>query len=336
MKTNESSPDQLMKYVVGRWISKPIYVAAKLGIADLLTAGPRSIKGLARASRSYAPSLYRMMRALASIGIFSENEDKKFELTPMAEYLKAGSMRSIVIMFNSEWSDKAWEYFLDNIKDGETAFDKAYGMPVTEWLEKNPPAAEIFNEVNAIKAAGSHRTIIDSYDFSGIKTLTDVGGGIGVLMAEILSANPSMEGIVLDIPSVIREAKKTIRARGMETRCRVMEADFFDQIPPGSDAYLLSNILHDWPDDKCRQILKNCHQAMKADSKLLVMEMIIPEANKPSVAKLLDLEMMVMTGGRERTKADFEELFRSSGLELTRIIPTREDVYVIEGIKKDI
>jgi ubiquinone/menaquinone biosynthesis C-methylase UbiE len=335
MKPNESAPDQLMKYIVGRWISKPIYVAAALGIADLLSKGPKSIDQLARETGAHAPSLYRVMRALASVGTFSEKENKIFELTPIAEYLKAGSMRSIALMFNSEWSDRAWEYFLDGVKTGETPFNKAHGMPVTDWLEKNPQAAVIFNEANAIKAAASHRAIIDEYNFSEIKTLTDVGGGVGILMAEILKTYPSIEGIVFDIPPVINEAKKVIKKMGLQDRCQALEGDFFKSVPSGSDAYLLSNILHDWPDDRCHQILSKCHSAMKKDSRLLVMEMIVPLGNEPSVAKLLDLEMMVITGGRERTETEFEELFRSSGFEMIHVISTPTNVCVIEAEKKD-
>lgn len=335
MKPNELPPPaQLMKFIVGKWISKPIYVAAELGIADLLAEGPKSIEDLARESRSHAPSLFRMMRALASVGIFVETEAKCFGLTPMAECLKTGAMRSIALMFNSDWSDKAWGYFLNSVKTGETAFEKAHGMPVSEWLEENPRAAEVFNEANAIKAGSSHRAIVDAYDFSNIETLTDVGGGIGVLMAEILLANPSMKGIVAEIESVIQKARETIKVHGIEDRCQAVECDFFEKIPSGSDAYLMSNILHDWPDEQCRIILSNCHKAMKQGSRLLIVEMVVPPGNEPSVAKLLDLEMLVTTGGRERTEAEYKDLLVSSGFRLSRIIPTKESVCIIEGIRE--
>ena len=334
MNENTLAPQaQLMKFILGRWISKPIYVTAELGIADLLADGPKSIDELAQKSQSHAPSLYRVMRALASVGIFSETDENRFELTPMAECLKTGAMRSIALMFNSDWNDKAWEYFLDSVKTGDTAFEKAHGMPVSDWLENNPLAAKVFNEANAIKAIGSHRAIIDAYDFSDINTLADVGGGLGVLMAEILTANPSMQGVVLDMPSVIRETGKLIRDRDIEDRCRAIECDFFKSIPSGSDAYLMSNILHDWSDEQCRRILKNCYKTMKPGSKLLVMEIIVPHGNNPSVAKLMDLEMMVITGGRERTETEYKSLFESSGFRLSRIISTKESVHIIEGIK---
>ncbi len=325
-------PAQLMSFIVGRWISKPIYVAAELGIADMLAEGSKTIEELAQESRSHGPSLYRMMRALASVGIFSEAEDKRFELTPMAECLKHGAMRSVALLFNSEWSDKAWGFFPDSIRTGSPAFEKAHGRPFFEWLEKHPGAAEIFNEANAFKAAGSHRAIVDVYDFSGIKRLTDIGGGTGALMAEILVANPSMKGFVADIPSVIKKAKEYIQCRGLEDRCKTVDCDFFKHIPAGSDAYLMSHILHDWPTEQCKIILENCRKAMDPESKLLIAEMVVPLGNGPSMAKLLDLEMLV-NGGRERTEAEFRTLLESSGFRLSRIMDTKESICLIEGTR---
>jgi len=334
MRPNElPQPAQLMKFIVGKWISKPIYVAAELGIADMLAEDPKSIEELAQTSQSHAPSLYRMMRALASVGIFFETEGKRFELTPMAECLKNGAMRSVALMFNSDWSDKAWGYFLDSVKTGDTAFEKAHGMSVSDWLENNPQAAKVFNEANAVKAVNSHRAIVDVYDFSGVNTLTDVGGGLGALMAEILIVNPLMNGVVADIPSVIQKARKIIRSRGLEDRCEAVGCDFFKEIPAGSDGYLMSHILHDWSAEQCKTILTNCHKAMKPESKLLVVEMIVPPGNQPSMAKLLDLEMLVTTGGCERTEKEFKILLETSGFKLSRTIATKESIFVIEGIR---
>ena len=206
-------------------------------------------------------------------------------------------------------------------------------MPLVDWLEENPRVAKIFNEANAIKAASTHSVIVDAYDFSGIDILTDVGGGLGILILEILTANSLMKGIVADTYSVIQETNKMIKLRGFGDRCQTLAFDFFKNIPPGSDAYLMSNILHDWSDEQCRIILKNCKHAMKKESRLLVVEMIVPLGNEPSVAKLLDLEMFVMTWCGERTEAEFKDLFKSSGFKLSRIIPTKENICIIEGFK---
>lgn len=228
---------------------------------------------------------------------------------------------------------RAWEYLLDSVKTGETPFEKAHEMPLTKWLERNPHVTEIFNEANAVKAAGSHRAIVDAYNFSNINTLTDIGGGIGTLMAEILAANAHLKGVVADLPSVVLGAEKTIRSKGLHGRCKIAGCDFFRVIPKGSESYLMSNILHDWPDDKCKSILNNCRKAMQPEAKLLLIEMIVPEGNDLSIAKLLDLEMLVVTGGKERTKAEFDFLLESSGLKLVRIIPAQENIFVIEAMR---
>ncbi len=334
MNPNELPPPaQLMKFIVGKWISKPIYVAAELGIADMLVEGPKSIEMLAEMSRAHAPTLYRIMRALASVGIFSETGKRSFELTPMAEFLRTGALRSAALLFNSEWSDKAWSHLTESVKTGETAFEKAHGMQVSDWIEKNPHAADIFNQANAFKAATSHRAIVDAYNFSEFKILTDVGGGTGALMAEILKENSLLKGIIADVSSVADEAEKMIKSQGLGDRCEVVACDFFKSIPSGSDAYLLSNILHDWPDDLCEKILKNCRNAMNPGAKLLVVEMIIPPGNDPSIAKLLDIEMLVITGGKERTESEFKDLLELSGFKFCRIIHAGGDLFMIESIR---
>jgi len=336
MNTNVLPPPaQMMNFILGRWISKPIYVAAELCIADLLADGPRTIDELAYLSDSHSPNLYRVMRALASVGIFSEREDGRFELTPMAEFLKTGSLRSYALMFNSDWSDRAWSFFLESVKKGTTAFNTAHGVSISNWLEENPEAAEVFNEANAVKAAGIHKAIIDAYDFSVIDKLTDVGGGLGSLMIEILSANSNMEGVILDIPSVIEKTQEMILEHDYQDRCQAVQCDFFESIPSGSDTYIMSNILHDWSDEQCEVILRNCNKAMGKGAKLLILEMIISPGNQPSVAKLLDLEMLVITGGRERTEEEFRILLESSGFKISKVISTNDNVSIIEAVKQE-
>jgi hypothetical protein len=334
MKLTELPPHaQMMQFIISKWISKPIYVVAELGIPDMLSDGPKSVDELAQLSKTHAPSLYRVMRALACLGIFSETNDGRFELTPMAECLKTGAMRSIALMFHSDWHDKAWGNLLQSVRTGEVAFDSVHGMPIFAWFEENRQAERVYNEANAIKAMTSHRAIIDVYDFSGIDTLTDIGGGNGALMAEILNANPKMRGVVADLPSVTKGAKELIQTRDLQARCKVMDCDFFKEIPTGSDAYLMSHILHDWNDEHCQTILKNCNKAMIPGSKLLVLEAVIPPGNEFSISKLLDLEVFVIGGGRERTEGEFRDLLEASGFKLSQIILTKESISVIEGIR---
>ncbi|MCP4158147.1 MAG: methyltransferase, partial [bacterium] len=258
----------------------------QLGIADLLAQGPLTTVELAALTKSHEPSLYRVMRALAGVGIFSQcdGDSKSFELTPMAEFLKSGMLRSAAILFNAPWSDEAWKEFLNSVRTGETAFENAHNAPLPQWLQENPDAAKIFNEANAVKAAGTFGVIVENYDFSRFHLLTDVGGGTGALMAEILTATPSLKGILADLPGVLEDAAAFINSRGLDGRCELRECDFFQSVPTGSDVYLLSNVLHDWDDYKCLKILENCRKAMKPGAILLIVEMVVPPGNQPSVS----------------------------------------------------
>ena len=322
----------LMQFILGKWISKPIYVAAELGIADLLSEGPKSIDALADATNTHAASLNRVLRGLACVGIFAEVSERHFGLTPMAECLQTGALRPIARMFHADWHDRAWDHLLDSVRTGRTAFEEVHGKPAFDWFKTNTEAAKIYQEANAVKVRNSHRAVIDNYDFSGIKKMTDVGGGLGALLALILESNSEMQGIVADLPEVIKETAKQDHIKKLKSRCKPVACDFFKQVPAGSDAYLLSHILHDWDDEHCRKILQKCHDATAYDGKLLVVEAVIPAGNSFSIAKLMDLEVFVMGGGRERTEAEFKQLFQSSGFRLSRMIPTHETIAVIEGI----
>lgn len=334
MNQNSLPPSAtLMQFIVGKWISKPIYAAAQLGLADMLASGPKHVAELAEESRTHAPSLYRVMRALASVGIFSENDDGRFELTPMAELLQTDKMRPIALLFNAQWSDAAWGCFLETVKTGKTAFEIAFDMPLFDYLSQHPEVSRVFEDANAIKAVSSHRAILDVYDFSDIEMLLDIGGGTGALMAEILTANTNLKGKVAERSAVIPEIKKNIRAKGLDGRLEAVVCDFFEHVPAGGDVYMMSHILHDWTDEQCRRILHNCRQAMQKEARLLIVEIVVPPGNAPSIAKLLDLEMLVMAGGRERTEEEFQQLLEFSGFSVSRVIPTAESISVIEAVR---
>jgi hypothetical protein len=331
MKTPDVPPHaELMKFILSKWISKPIYVAAKLGIADHLDDGPKSIQHLARLVDAHAPSLYRMMRALACVGIFYENDDGRFELTPMAACLKSDALRPIALMMHSDWHNRAWDHLLETIQTGEIAFDAAHGMPIFDWFKRHPQAAAVYDQANAIKSRTSHRAIVDAYDFSKIQTLTDVGGGTGALLVEILKNNPAMSGLVAELPGVVPRTRAFIQQQGLASRCDAVACDMFKEIPVGGDAYMLSHILHDWEDEPCRTILTNINHVMRPGGRLLVVEALIPPANQFSIAKLLDLEVLVMGGGRERTADQYRVLFQSAGFNLSRVVSTHESISILE------
>ncbi len=330
---NEASRT-MMQMIAAKWVSGPIHVAASLGIADILAGGPQTIEEIAGETGAYAPYLYRVMRALACVGIFIEQDNRTFGLTPLAGCLQTGAMRSIALFLLSDWHDQAWGRLAECVKTGKIPFEQAHGMPCFEWLEGHPEAARVFHEANAVKAAGSHSAIVEAYDFAGIETLTDVGGGYGALLIRILKAHPHVKGVVADRPATLQSARQAIRAKGLEDRCSAVECDFFEGVPPGSDAYLLSHVLHDWDDERCRRILGNCRKAMGPDGRLLVVEMVVPHGNAFSIVKLLDIEVLVMGGGRERTADEFRDLLEMSGFHFKRIIPTGESISVLECVRK--
>jgi hypothetical protein len=324
--------DQLMRLILAKWISKPIYAAAELGIADLLEPGPMSIEQLSRVTRTQSDTLYRLLRALASVGIFSEGEDRCFQLTPMASLLKSGSLRSTARTFNSEWNDRAWMHLLEGLRSGCTPFEQVFGKSFSQWLQANPHEAQLLAQANAIRAEQYGRAVCEGYDFSRFSTLTDLGGGSGGLLQQILLANPNLHGTLADLASVLPEARETLKDGPVWDRCSVIACDLFQSVPAGSDAYILANVLHDWPDERALSILENCRRAMGSESTLLIIEMIVPPGNEPSPAKLLDLEMLVVTGGRERTEGELRSLLSSVELTVNRLLPIGRGLFILEVV----
>lgn len=338
-QSNQSSLAQtLLQMITAPWVTQSIYVAAKLGIADLLQDGAKSSEELAKSTVVDAESLYRVLRALASIGIFREDENRHFQLTPMAELLRSGvpgSLRDVAIMCGGEdWRWQPLGKILYSVKTGKPASDYVNGMPIFEYLSQNPEAAAIFNAAMTSFSTVETTGVVAAYDFSSIQTLVDVGGGHGSLLTSILQANPTLKGIIYDLPSVVAGANQYLEAIGLKERCQVIGGDFFASVPSGGDAYIMKHIIHDWDDQRCIKILQNCHQVMPENGKVLVVEAVISGPNEPSVGKLIDIEMLTMTtGGRERTASEYKELFAAAGFKLTNIIPTPSNVSVIEGVK---
>ncbi|MBW4510711.1 MAG: methyltransferase [Scytonematopsis contorta HA4267-MV1] len=326
----------VLQLVTSYRISQSIYVVAKLGIADLLKKGSKTSEELANITDSHPLSLYRVMRVLASIGIFAEDSKGRFELTPLATYLQTdivNSMRASAIIRSEEVYRKPWGHLLHSVKTGETAFQHVYNMELFDYLAQNPETAKLFDGA----MTGYSTTIIDAllaaYDFSSIHQLVDIGGGQGSLIAAILKKYPTMQGILFDQESVLEGAKPLLETFGVADRCQLIAGNFFESIPDGADAYIMKNIIHDWDDKRAITILNNCRNAMAKNAKLLLVEAVIFPGNEPSIAKLLDLEMMVLTGGQERTEAQHQELFQAAGLQLTKIMNTTSWQNIIEAIR---
>jgi len=330
------APLQMLQLMSGFWISRCIYVAAKLGIADLLKDGPKSSDEIASATSAHAPSLFRVLRALAAVGIVTQGEDNRFSNTPLLETLRSetpGSLRAFAMTELGEEHYPAWGELLHSVRTGGIAFDKAFGMPVWEFFGQNPDNAKIFNDAMSGMTAQANEALHAAYSFAGINTIIDVGGGHGGLITSILQRNPQILGVLFDAPQVIEGAKDLVAQSGVGDRCELVGGDFFKSVPAGGDAIIMKWVIHDWNDEQSVTILRNCHQALPENGKLILVEAVIPPGSEMHFSKFMDLNMLVMTGGRERTEAEFARLYKDSGFRLTRVVPTESPFSVIEGAK---
>jgi ubiquinone/menaquinone biosynthesis C-methylase UbiE/predicted transcriptional regulator len=324
----------MMRLLTGYWITQALHVAAQLGIADLLKDGPQPITRLAEATGAHGRSLYRLLRALAGEGVFVEDAQGRFALTPLGELLRSdvpNSKRAMAIM-NGEEHYHAWGELLFSVQTGQTAFEKVYGQPIFNYLAAHPRQARTFDEGMVSVHGAETKAMLDVYDFSSFTTLVDVGGGNGSLMIETLKRFPSLRGVIVDRADVIERARANIKAAVLEERCTLTVANFFESVPGGGDAYLMRHIIHDWNDEQCRTILRNCRKVVPSTGKLLLIESVIPSGNDPSFGKLLDLAMLVLPGGMERTEGEYRELLAGAGFHLARVVPTALHVDVIECV----
>lgn len=320
-------------------MSQSISVAAKLGIADLLADGPKSSEELAKATESHAPSLYRLLRSLASFGIFACDENGLFGLTPRAAMLRTdvpGSIRAYAIVIGEQWHWHMWEGILYSVKTGEPAFDHLFGMEFQDYYDQNPEVAKNFDAAMVSALAMTDTTIIANYDFSSFSKVIDIavgGGGDAGLIASLLQANPDMQGVFLDLPHRIEGVKSFIAAKGLEERCETVAGDIFKSFPSGGDAYIVKNLIHDYNDERAIALLKNCRSAIGENGKLLVVEMVIPPGNEPSLGKIVDVEALIMTAGAiERTEEQYRELLSAAGFQLSKVISSRSPMSIIEAV----
>jgi ubiquinone/menaquinone biosynthesis C-methylase UbiE len=333
---DSSPPAALFRMIEGFWLSRALSVAVRLGIADLLTDGPKSSKELADATGTHAPSLFRVLRALAAAGVFAEDESGSFAATPLSTALQsgvAGSLRAFVLEMLDEEHYQAWGDMLHTVKTGETAFDHHFGMDLWQYRADHAEDAKTFDEAMADHSALLNKALLAGYDFSSFRKIADIGGGDGELLAAILKAHPGVKGVLFDLPRVTAKAERRIEKEGLADRCEIVSGDFFQSVPPGGDVYILKAVIHDWDDEHASAILINCRRAMAKDGRLLLIEAAIPPGNEPFFHKLMDLNMMVMTGGRERTEPEYRELLSATGFRLTRVVSMEFEVGVIEAVR---
>ena len=330
-------PVQLMQMLFGFAASRAIGVTAELRIADLLKDGAKTADELAQQTGVHARSLYRVLRACASIGVYFEDNEKKFSLTPLAEPLLSdapGSLRAFAEMISCDWQFQTWAELPYSVKTGKPSFDKVHGKSSFDYFWSNEKAGKVFNDAMTSNSASSSVALVNAYDFSSVSKLVDVGGGHGFLLASILAKFGNVKGVLYDTSAIVAEAEKLLKEHGVTERCETVGGDFFKSVPVGGDAYIMKHIIHDWNDEQCIAILQNCCEAMTEGGKVLVVEMVVPEGNEPSPSKFLDLQMLQYLPGCERTEKEYSELFDSAGLKLTRIIPTMSPFSIIEGVSK--
>jgi hypothetical protein len=326
----------LLEMAMGGWVSQAIYVAAKLGIADALSSGPKSCDEIAAVTRTPAPSLSRLLRALRSLGVIGGVEGGKFALTALGRPLqaeRAGSLRALVLTLG-EIHYEAWGALLHSVKTGAPAFPSVFGARLFEYLDHDRDAGDTFQEAMSDVSSLVSQAVMLAYEFSGIHLLVDVGGGCGQFLMAVLDAVPDMHGILLETPAVIDAANKRVAAHPCRQRCALHAGNLLEAVPQGASGYLMSGVIHDWDDEHAIRILDNCRRAMAQNGRVLVVEMVLPSRDESSFAALLDLNMLVMNGGRERTEDEFRQLFDAAGLQITRLIPTLAPQWLIEGTRR--
>jgi SAM-dependent methyltransferase len=328
----------LYQLSIGHYVSRALHLAAKLGIADLLKDGARSAAELAKATETNPAALGRVLRLLASVGLFTE-QDGRFALEPLGDLLRSdapGSMQAMVMLFAGPRIQDGWKELEYCVRTGEPAFRRhSPDGDAFDQISRDPEQAAVFDKAMATFAPQTAAAVAAAYDFSKLGQLADVGGGNGALMIGILRANPHLRGLVFDLPHAAEKAKEQVASVGLADRCEVVSGSFFESVPRGADAYLLKHVIHDWNDERAAAILSNCRKAMAPNGKLLIVEGVYPAVIDRSLASrgaaANDVNMLVCTGGRQRSEAEFRELYAAAGFRLTRIVPTMAPVCVIEG-----
>lgn len=326
-------PLQLLKMVMGSWVAQAIGAAARLGIADHLASSMATAEELARKTDANADALHRLMRALASVGVF-RMEGRKFGLNPLGEALRSnqpGSMRNIAIAETDTAHWLTWGRFGDAVRSGRSTAREALGCDAWEYYGKHPEDGAAFSRAMADISGLAVEPVLSGYDFGSAKTIVDVGGAQGALLCAMLGTNTAARGILFDLPQVTTSAREAVRIAGMAGRVEVVGGDFFRQVPAGGDLYLLKHILHDWDDPHCIDLLKVVRASMKPASRILIVEMALPDQALPTPAHLMDLNMLVMLSGRERTVDEYAALLQKAGLRMTRFVPTKSPLGLIEA-----
>jgi hypothetical protein len=326
----------VLRMIWGTHVSRALYAVAELGIADRLAGGPVSCAELARGTGADEASLYRVLRLLAGLGVFTEAPPRSFALSILGDRMRSdapASMRSWALLFGTTTFSQPFEHILHTVRTGQPGFDVAHEMPWFEFLSQHPEDAAVFDAAMLERTAAFAPSVAAGYDFSDIRTVVDVGGGRGILLAAILRGHPHLQGTLFELPAVAAGAGAALAAAGVMDRCEVVAGDFFRGVPAGADCYVLANVLHDWDDTKAIQILAGCREAATRHGRVLIAERLVPDDPAEAVPALLsDINMLVLTGGRERTNSEYGTLLQAAGLRLGIIRPVTFPYGIIEGL----
>ncbi len=324
----------MLQLLNGAYVAGAISCLAQLGIPDLIESAPKSPDELATQIATDSQALYRLMRATASVGVLSEGPDGKFSQTPMSRVLRSDatpSLRALAIMGGREWHGRGWSHLEYCVRTGKQALEQIYDVHIFDFLKRNSVEAQIFNDAMTQLSMIDSPAVAEAYNFDAIRSIVDVGGGHGLLLATILTKNPHLRGTLYEVPHVLEGAANGPLKPVME-RCTLVAGDMFSSVPAGADAYIMKHIIHDWPDDLCLKILKACRKGVNSGGRLLVVDNVIQPGNDFAPGKFLDLQMLIFPGGCERTEKQFRELFAAAGWRLSRIIPTAAADSIVEGV----
>jgi hypothetical protein len=324
-------PAQFARLAMGCAITQMLQIAANLKLADQIAEGPKTAQELAEANDVNPDALYRMLRALAAEGVFAERDDGTFEMTELSQFLHSRAMGSIARHWGADWHYAAWGGLEHSIKTGEPAFAVVHGVDHFTYLREHPDASEEFDASMTATSTVADMAVVQVYEFEGVNTLVDVGGGYGRLLAGILDRHPEMKGVLFERPEVLEAAEAHVQKSGVADRLELVGGDFFETAPQGGDAYILTRILHDWEDAKAIEILKRIRENMPQDAKVLTIEVVIPPGNTPFLGKIIDVGMLTLFGGRERTFEQYAALYEAAGLGLDRLVPTFTPFSILEG-----
>jgi O-methyltransferase domain len=333
-RTGAPPPEaQIAEILLSQLVPRLVHLAATLKLPSHLAQGAKTAEELAPMTATHPPALYRVMRTLAGLGFFAEDAEHRFGLRPLGAVLKFGTpSHAAALILGGELVTRSLDQVLYSVQTGSTGFEQSFGMPLFDWLAANPVQASLFNDTMVGFHGLEPPAIASAYDFSAFQTIVDVGGSTGSLLATILSQHPEPHGILFDLPHVVRDAPALIQRRGLGDRIRTEGGNFFESVPAGADAYILSHIIHDWSREQCLIILGHCRRAMNSGGRLLLAEMVLPRGDAPHPGKMLDMIMLTVTGGEERTASQYGALLADAGFRMTRVVPTASLVSVLEAM----